>query len=183
MTNLDEIKLKVKEMNESADVKYYASSEGFVYFKNNSWAAKTILELCSELKEKDAEIENLKKQVEDLKLELDEARDPVHCNLCGSCGVDMCCPAHGCAHPHIKSETLKEQSETILELYNELKEKDEVLEFYSNEDNIFTEWDESSGASYLQERHRVRLYDDFGTTAKEVLQKYKASEGWNEKSS
>lgn len=188
MANIDEIKLKVKEMNESADVKYYASSEGFVYFKNNSWAATTILELCDEIelvrntyniekqellnKIESAKIENLKKQVEDLKLELDEARDPVHCNLCGSCGIDMCCPAHGCAHPHIKSETLKEQSETILELYNELKEKDEVLAWYG-EEGVYN-W------HYSDDKRTTTTTDvqeDFGKRAREVIQKYKASEG------
>ena len=125
-----------------------------------------------ELAEKDAEIENLKKQVEDLKFELDEARDPVHCNLCGSCGVDMCCPAHGCAHPHIKSETLKEQSETILELYNELKEKDQVLAWYGDEGVYNWHYSDDKRTTTTTD-----VQEDFGKRAREVIQKYKVSEG------
>ena len=188
MTNIDEIKARAAQLKHPHPT----------YFSYNAeWAAKTILELCGEVEmlkkdyetqhayfsdliardnkiivEKDAEIENLKKQVEDLKLELDEARDPVHCNLCGSCGVDMCCPAHGCAHPHIKSETLKEQSETILELYNELKEKDQVLAWYGDEGVYNWHYSDDKRTTTTTD-----VQEDFGKRAREVIQKYKVSEG------
>lgn len=72
--------------------------------------------------------EQLKRENFDLQVELDQARDPAHCNLCGSCGIDMCCKAHGCAHPSIKSETLKELGDDVKELLTENEQLKSKLE-------------------------------------------------------
>lgn len=48
-----------------------------------------------------------------------------------------------------------------------------VVQFYTTENNIFTEWDENSGASYLQERNKISCYEDYGFTAKQALAEFK----------
>jgi len=48
----------------------------------------------------------------------------------------------------------------------------EALNFYTSEDNVFTEWDENSEASYMQERNKISCYEDFGFTAKSALAEF-----------
>jgi len=53
----------------------------------------------------------LKAEVERLKRENDDLKDPIYCPVCGSCGEDGCCSAERCIYPGIKAETVTTMKE------------------------------------------------------------------------
>ncbi len=139
--------INLDEIKKRAESLKHASEDEYtlILMSDVGWAADTILSLVQSLAAKDAEIERLQKEIKQIL----------------TIGVEM------------QREVNRQLANRNDDLKSELAEKDSVLEFYSIEDNVFMDWDEISGASYLQERHKTRAYDDFGTTAREVMAKYK----------
>lgn len=123
---------------------------------------------------KDAEIEKLKEELFNVGVELDQARDPSHCNLCGSCGISDCCPSHGCAHPGVKKETLDDYLGRIKDLKSELAEKDAVLESLLPE--VYCLYSQA-GHGRLDKTDGNDVVKLKYNKAREVLQKYRKSEG------